>query len=272
MTHRLLAFISLFTVALAGCRSRDASTATVLPSMTVPIGGGFVLRTLVDSGITYKYQVFVPGDFTPARKWPVILYLHGNGEKGSDGGRQTEMGLGPVVRAQRATFPAIVVFPQSPEGSWPKVHTVFRRVAMAALEHSIGEFSGDRERIYLAGISYGAVIGFEMLYDQPTPFAAFVSVAQSGYCCIPGKDFTPPLEELVAAYAPRLGKLPIWVFRGASDTLTPPSRMHYLVDTFRSHGTPIRFTEYEGAGHDVWERAYATPELYSWLFVQKRTQ
>ena len=135
--------------------------------------GAFVERTLVVDGAIYPYQVFVPRAGSGDRP-PVILFLHGGGERGTDGKRQTKVGLGPVVRARAASFPALVIFPQAPPSSlWQGPPA---RAALAALGAAIEEFAGDPDRVYLTGISMGGYGTFELALREPGRFAALVAV------------------------------------------------------------------------------------------------
>ena len=117
-------------------------------------GTGFLQRSVRIGDASHAYKVYVPPGWAPGRAWPVILFLHGAGEAGTDGVQQTEVGLGRVLRSDPGRFPAVVVFPQAPRGQvWLGD---LARAATAALEQAIVEFHGDRDRISLAGLSLGA--------------------------------------------------------------------------------------------------------------------
>src|SRR5215470_4483147 len=115
---------------------------------------GFLDRTLTISGTTYKYQVFVPEDWSDKRTWPIILFLHGSGERGDDGLLETTEGIGPAIRLDRSRFPAVVVMPQCRKGVW-WADSPLETVALPALENATREFRGDRRRTYLTGLSMG---------------------------------------------------------------------------------------------------------------------
>ncbi len=241
--------------------------------------GGFVKRSVVVEGTTYPYQVFVP---RPARapsgtgaggRPPVILFLHGGGERGTDGERQTQVGLGPVVRAQADTFPALVIFPQAPPDSlW---HGPPARAALAALEAAMAEHGADPDRVYLTGISMGGYGSFELALAQPERFAALVSVC-GGLRPPPERPHLvvtsiPATEPDPYAYAAaRLAMLPIWLFHGEKDDIVPPSESRLLAASFEKAGAPVRYTEYPGVNHGSWDRAYAEPGLWEWLWAQRR--
>ena len=235
--------------------------------------GRFVERAVMVDGASYRYQVFVPSAKAAGRRPAVVLFLHGSGERGNDNRRQTEVGLGPHLRAHAADFPALVVFPQAPEGtSWTGPQA---RMALAALDEAIDEFDGDDDRITLTGISRGGYGVYELAMMEPRRFAALVPVC--------GGITQPPAltERLVvwsvaeapdpfAAAAQRLQRLPVWAFHGAKDETVTPDQSRHLVEALRRVGGNVRYTEFADAGHNSWDAAYATPELWSWALAQRR--
>ncbi|MGQ9872546.1 carboxylesterase family protein [Leptodesmis sp.] len=114
----------------------------------------FLSRNVTVNQHNYRYQVYIP-DRPPAGAWPVILALHGGGERGTDGKRQVLVGLGNTLQQYADRYPAIIVFPQVPEGAtWQDLGA---EIAIAALEQTIAEFTVDLSRIYLTGLSMGAM-------------------------------------------------------------------------------------------------------------------
>ena len=117
---------------------------------------GFLDRSVKLKGKEYRYQVYVPLEFTKAKKWPVILSLHGNGRQGNDGIQGTGNEMGNAIRANRPAYPAIVVFPQAQTGTrW--FDAEMEDLVMAELDRTVDEFSGDPARLYLTGFSMGAI-------------------------------------------------------------------------------------------------------------------
>ncbi len=235
--------------------------------------GQFVERTVTLNGATQRYQVFVPSKKAGGRYPAAILFLHGSGERGTDNQRQLSVGLGPHVRRHAADFPALVVFPQSPEGtSWTGLQA---RLALAALEQAIDEFDGDEDRIVLTGISRGGYGVYELAMMEPRRFAALVPVCG-------GVTQPPALKERLvvegvalapdpfAAAAQKLQRLPVWAFHGAKDEAVTPDQSRHMVEALRRVGGNVRYTEFAEAGHDSWDAAYAMPELWSWALAQKR--
>jgi predicted peptidase len=237
-----------------------------------PERGEFVERELRMDGQVHRYQVFVPARAAAAGKAPVILFLHGSGERGDDNQRQVAVGLGPQVRRQSDTFPAIVVFPQVPEnGEWNQVVDV----TFAQLDAATREFGGDPDRTYLTGLSMGGYGAWELALRQSYRFAAVVPVC--GGLVHPRRTtmaVTVVADEAdpYAAVARRLHEMPVWMFHGAKDDLVPPEYSRQLEAAFRAAGArDVRYTEFPDANHNSWDPAYATPELWDWLFAQRRT-
>lgn len=269
---------ALIVLALAACRDSaharsvsDTSAPSTSAADTVvpPGGGGFVVRSVEDSGKTYRYQVFVPRGFDRTRRWPVVLFLAGSGAIGTDNMKQTVAELGAAIRARPADFPALAVFPQSPPGEHGVGRAIFTRLAMRALDQSMREFNGDSDRVYLAGYSYGASVGYDLALAHRERFAAFVPVA--GMYLTPfvsgesGQRQPPTQGEL----AP-LRTLPTWVFQGRNDKSIPVAGTRNTVAVLKSLGAPVRYTEFPEADHgNVAALTFATPALYTWMWAQR---
>ena len=260
---------------------RAAALVTIL--MLVPpvvTGGepkaGFLVRNVRVGGVSYAYKVYLPPGFDPSRSWPVILYLHGAGEWGTDGVQQTEVGLGRVLRTDPERFPSVVVFPQAPRGQvWLGD---LARVATTALEQTIAEFRGDPDRIYLAGLSMGAYGAWVLASENPGRYAAIVSVCGG---IVPPAGWRGPLAQLpptlqgtdpYAATAARLKGIPAWLFHGADDTTVPVTESRRIVAALQQVGASPRYSEYDGVGHNSWDRAFAEPDLPKWLLAQRRNR
>jgi len=136
---------------------------------------GFLDRTTTIEAVNYKYQVFLPEDWTPHRKWPVILALHGAGERGSDGLLQTDVGIGRAIRSSRSAIEAIVVMPQCANNLWWTLPPM-DELAMKALAEATKEFHGDTHRIYLTGLSMGGYGAWHLAQKYHGTFAALVVI------------------------------------------------------------------------------------------------
>ena len=249
----------LFLVAFAGTRAAAQET-------------GFLDRTVGLAGKRVRYQVYVPFDYTRSRDWPVILFLHGAGERGTDGLRQTEVGLGAAIRRSRDRFPAIVVMPQAPpESIW---RGRVAEMSLAALDQTTKEFRVDRSRIFLVGLSMGGYGAWTLGLKHPEKFAAIVAVC--GGILPPshltaldvGLRETDPYGEL----AGRLGGTPVWLFHGAQDSVVPVEESRRIHKAFHQAGFRINYTEYPHLGHESWDAAFSDALLWDWLFRQRKSE
>jgi len=135
---------------------------------------GFLDRTVTLAGQSYRYQVYVPADYPTKATWPLILFLHGAGERGADGLLQTTVGLGPAIRRDAKRFLALVVFPQAPlDSQWVGMPA---EMALAALAQTMLEFHVDRDRVYLTGLSMGGHATWCLAYRHLELFAAVVPI------------------------------------------------------------------------------------------------
>jgi len=228
---------------------------------------GFLDRSITFQGTVRRYQVYLPLSYTPNRRWPVILFLHGAGERGSDGLRPTETGLAQAIRANRERFPALVVFPQvaHPDSFWAGADEA---LALAQLDAAMAEFGGDSDRVYLTGVSMGGFGTWRSAAEHPDRFAAIVPIA-AGLLDPPPIGTSLTTADPYGEVAQRVRHLPIWVFQGQRDPLSLHDARAY-VEALRRFGTDVQYTEYVGVGHDAWTQAYADPKLWEWLFAQKR--
>lgn len=255
---RMLAVLAC-TGMLAACTSTPRRTQ-----------GAFVERSIETAGVVHRYQVFVPAQ-GGSGKPPVVLFLHGSGERGSDNQAQLKVGVGEYVRRHQGDFPAIVVFPQAPaEQEWSDVADM----VFAQLEAATREFGGDRERTYLTGLSMGGFGTWDYALRAPGRFAALVPVC--GGLVIPRRPSmsvaaVAGAADPYAAAAARLKDTPAWIFHGAKDDLVPPDysrRMHAALQA--AGARDARYTEFPDANHNSWDPAYLdTPALWTWLFAQR---
>jgi predicted peptidase len=203
--------------------------------------------------VSRPYVVWRPPDYTPVRQWPLILFLHGAGERGSDGRRQASVGIGPALNRFPERFPALVVMPQCPLTSHWSRET---QVLAALLDEVMNTFPIDGSRVYLTGISMGGNGSFALAAAHPDRFAAVVPICGWG---------APP------QMSPALRSVPIWAFHGAVDDIVPAEHSREMVRALAEAGnTRVRYTEYPDLAHVSWDAAYADPSLAEWLFAQER--
>lgn len=233
---------------------------------------GFLNRTITVGAASLPYQVYVPVDYRRrGPKRPVILFLHGAGERGTDGLFQTQEGLPAAIRKHMARWPALVVMPQCPlDANWndPRLSGL----ALAALEATIKAFGGDRDRVYLTGLSMGGYGSWLLASQRPELFAAVVPVC--GGAILSGRLRKPgatPDTTLYRKIAVGIGnRLPVWTFHGAKDPVVPVTETRRLVAELRAVGGNVQYTEYPEVDHFAWVPAYDDPALPEWLFRQRR--
>jgi predicted peptidase len=233
---------------------------------------------LVD-GPDGRYYAYVPPDaaarVASGERLPVILYLHGGDERGTDPREPTQVGLGPFVVAAHGAFPFVVLFPQCPRRVfWAAPAQLARliRILDAALER----LHGDPDRVYLTGNSMGGYGTWLLAAEHPDRFAAIVpicgGVKPPPMVPIPKDSHFGRLADPYTAVARAIGAVPTWAFNGADDWLVPPMQSKKIVAALRDMGNPARHTIYPGVGHPAWNNAYADPALFEWLAAQRRTR
>jgi predicted peptidase len=225
----------------------------------------FLDRTVTSNGVTYRYVVSVPGDWTAGRAWPIILTLHGSEERGDDGVAQSKVGLARAARQHPERFPAIVVMPQCRPGTDWRSPEMEAQI-LAALDASAKEFHGDPQRTYLTGLSMGGYGAWSLAAKYPDRFAAIVVICGGIQWPTPARIEN---EEPYAAVANKLAGVPIWVFHGNVDRNVFVSESREMVKLLRGLHADVRYTEYEGVAHQSWDRAYGEAELPVWLFHQR---
>jgi predicted peptidase len=230
---------------------------------------GFLDRSVSLDKVEYVYQVYVPRAYRPSEEWPVILFLHGAGERGDDGLFQTQVGLGSAIRANAERWPAIAVFPQAPEEmTWQGTPG---QVAMAALDATLQEFRVDESRVYLTGLSLGGNGTWYLAYSHADRFAALVAIcsfveAFPGFPRFIPESSTDPYSTLAASVA----DVPVWIVHGDADEVVPVEESRRMAAALEEAGADVRYEELRGVGHNAWDPAYASEELAVWLFSQQR--
>jgi predicted peptidase len=198
--------------------------------------------------VTLGYLLYLPKDYAQEDSWPLMLFLHGAGERGDDLQRVKLHGPPKLIAAGRE-FPFIVVSPQCPKDRWWEPFEL-----TALLDEIVEKYKVDRDRIYVTGLSMGGFGTWNLVAFTPDRFAALAPI------CGGGESFA----------AKRLARVPAWVFHGAKDLLVPLERSQKMVEAMKKNGGSVKLTVYPEAGHDSWTAAYNDPELYRWLLEQKR--
>lgn len=242
------------------------------PILPCPTASGFLNRTLTIGGETYAYQVYVPAG-CPEEAWPVVLFLHGAGERGTDGLRQTAVGIGPAIRWHADRFPAVVILPQArPEGSW--ANDEMEAFVMAALEDVLATLPTDPNRVLLTGLSMGGYGTWSLAARHPDRFAALGvicgGIASPARWPVPLARPVPDGADPYAWYAERVKHLPIQVFHGDQDTAIPVEESRRMVEALRAAGADVTYTELAGVGHNAWDPAFGSVDFLHWLWAQRR--
>jgi predicted peptidase len=222
------------------------------PAADKPAQPGFQLRTVKTDQGERKYAVYVPEGYDGTKVFPVILFLHGAGERGSDGIVPAQVGIGPAILNRPHGVPALVVFPQARQ-TWA-AGSPDSDAALKALDDVMTGFATDPHRVILTGLSMGGRGSWDLATAHPERFAAVVPI------CGPGKP----------ADAAKLKALPVWSFCGDADRDQTVLNMRAMVDALKREGATPRITEYRGVGHVSWNRVYNDPELIDWMLAQRK--
>ncbi len=230
---------------------------------------GFLNRKVELNGATYRFQIYLPEEFRrdEHKPWPILLFLHGRGERGAEGMFQTQIGLPLAVRDHPDRWPFIIVMPQC---LFPNFWTdpVMLDMAMAALDQEVAEFHTDPSRTYLTGLSMGGYGAWELARMYPHRWAAIV-IASGG----PFWSYAPERWQLAntlpAEYARIIGRTPIWMFHGSEDNVVPMRESDLMFNAFKAGGGNVRLWIYQGLHHDSWARAYNEPELPRWMLSHR---
>ncbi len=267
---KLLAICSL-VVLVSSPFVAQAGTASVRFTRETPQQEtGFLNRRIEIHGIVYRYQVFVPENYRRSdhKHWPILLFLHGRGERGSEGMWQTQIGLPQAIRDHPERWPFLIVMPQCPQNHyWTDPDML--AMAMATLDAETQEFRADRARTYLAGLSLGGYGVWELARLQPHRWAA-VAIAAGGIFWSYAPQRWRQSSVLPAEYARVIGQTPIWLFHGSDDNIVPPRESELMYSAFKASGGHIRLWIYQGLRHDCWTRAFNEPELPRWLLSHRR--
>lgn len=248
-----------------------STLAAVTPSTFAAddLADRFAKKTFTGAdGGTLNYREFIPTGLEAGKKYPLVVFLHGAGERGDDNTAQLIHGVKNFVTdaAQKAS-PCFVIAPQCPKDqTWASIDRtqdkatlkpepsaplslVLQLIDRLQKDHPI-----DADRLYITGLSMGGYGTWDLLMRHPDKFAAGVPVCGGGD----------------VSRADAIATIPIWVYHGAKDEAVPVERSRELVDALKAAGGKPHYTEYPEVGHDSWNGAYADAEMMAWLFQQKR--
>jgi len=201
--------------------------------------------------VKLQYYLYLPKAYEVEKdkKWPLVIFLHGAGERGSDLEQLKKHGPPRLIGAGKE-FPAIVVAPQCPrDGRWQP------QPVLKLLDDLQAKYPIDPDRVYLTGLSMGGYGTWALLAAAPDRFAAAVPICGAG-------DPTT---------APKFKHVPIHVFHGTKDGAVPFAKSEEMVKALKDAGSNVQFTIYEGVGHDSWTETYNNEAMWDWLFKQRRS-
>lgn len=250
----------------------------ILSSVTSTRGQDWSLykkEIAISKADTLPYRILYPENFDPEKKYPLLVFLHGRGESGDDNEKQLTHGGNLFLQKEfRSNYPSIVIFPQCPNNSyWANVNInpdsngkrsfnfVERGAPTKAMEmvlYLTNELQKkdfvDKTRIYVGGLSMGGMGTFELLRRERGTFAAAFAIC--------GGDRASNVEQYK--------DVPLWIFHGEEDKVVPIAHSDTVVQELKKHGRPVRYTKYQGIGHNSWDFALAEPDLLPWLFSHKK--
>jgi poly(3-hydroxybutyrate) depolymerase len=229
---------------------------------------GFLNRTILVNGIAHRYVVYLPETWSRDQRWPVLLFLHGSGERGTEGMDETQIGLPQAIRLHPERWPFVVVMPQVPFDHHHWTDPDMMAMAMGALNAEMKEFHGDPDRVSLTGLSLGGYGVWEIAKNYPHRFAALVPVSGGVFWSYEPERWREAAT-LPAEYARAIGRTPTWIFHGSDDPVVNPRQSLLMFEALKATGGDVRFWEYAGIRHNVWDRAYAEPQLPRWLLAQR---
>ena len=275
MTHAILLASTCLSLAAATCvlaqggpASRPASnlpagaeSVTPPPSSPSKLAAGEVGRQSVETfapegrpELRLGYLLALPKSDDADRRYPLVIFLHGSGERGTDPRDVARHGPPRLIAEGRGGLldNAIVVSPQCPPGQW----WPFKVAALKAfLDHLTAEYRVDPDRVYVVGLSMGGFGAITWAASEPDRFAAVVSVCGGG----------------LAEQARAIRTIPTWLYHGTADRVVPVGGSVQIYETMRDAGTTdVHLTLYERVGHDSWTPAFEEGRLWRWLFEQKR--
>lgn len=226
------------------------------------------------NGVVLPYQVSFPENYDETKKYPLLVFLHGAGERGNDNERQLTHGKDFLLQNTQNKYPAIVITPQCPSNTyWANVkrHSIGEKTtftygesvtptaAMELLVPLINDWlsSGkvDLSRVYVGGLSMGGMGTFELLWRMPNTFAAAFPICGGG-------DLSK-----VGLFAKTTA---VWIFHGSDDSVVPVENSRTMYSILKAAGCDTKYTEYEGVNHNSWDNTFQEKSLFSWLFGHKK--
>jgi predicted peptidase len=218
-------------------------------------------KTFTEGKATLPYRLLKPATVEAGKKYPLVVFLHGSGERGADNKAQLKHGVaGFASEERRKEFPCFLIAPQCPAGSrgWglsgKSGGAAPGKLVLDLIEKTCKDLPIDTKRIYLTGLSMGGFGTWTLLAAKPDLFAAAIPICGGG-------------DPKAAA---KIAKIPIWVFHGDKDAAVKVEHSRDMVAALEKAGGKPKYTEYPGVGHNSWSQTYADEKVLAWLFAQKK--
>lgn len=233
-------------------------------------------HVFVHNNDTMPYRLLLPANFDAGKKYPLILFLHGSGERGNDNEKQLLHGGGLFLTDSiRKNYPAIVVFPQcSAQSSWANLSFHFdstlnkriiefkedgeptkpMKLLLDLVRNLEDNYRLDKKRMYVGGLSMGGMGTFELVRRKPGTFAAAFAICGGAN----------------VASAAKMNKTAWWIFHGLKDPVVDPQFSKDMAGALKKEGADVKITLYPEDGHDSWDDAFKEPDLFPWMFSHKK--
>ena len=236
----------------------------------------FLKQSFIQNGDTLPYRILMPENYDPKKKYPLVIFLHGSGERGNDNEIQLVHGAALFLRDSiRKKYPAIVVFPQCPATSyWSNVNivtdsitgkrkfefiakskpTVAMNLLLNFMDDLKAKYSIHKKKMYIAGLSMGGMGTFELVNRKPNLFAAAMPICGGAN----------------PATANKLVKTKWWIFHGEKDDVVNPQYSKDMATAILNAGGSVKLTLYPEANHNSWDSAFAENDFLQWLFSNSK--
>ena len=223
------------------------------PSVRRGVQCSEVFEKTISRTISCQYLLFLPAGYgEKEQEWPLMLFLHGAGERGDDL-EQVKLHGPPKVVEKKKDFPFILVSPQCPEDKWwPNEVDMLTNL----LDDIVERYEVDEKRIYLTGLSMGGYGVWRLVTEEPERFAAAAPICGGG----------------IPALAEKFKDVPVWAFHGAKDNVVPLKESEDMVNALKACGGHVKLTVYPEAEHDSWTKTYNKEELYRWFLSHRRAK
>lgn len=243
-TRDALATLAIVAFTLVGCRGMSDPAHTMSPK-----DNGLLYKTVSVNDTNHLYAVYAPREYNPNDKpWPLIIFLNGSGECGTDGQRQAAVGLFPAALGEPEAWPFVIALPQKPTKATQWID--HDDLVMAVLRDTQSRFNIDPKRVYLTGLSQGGAGTWAIGAKHPELFAALAPICGYGDPAI----LTESLKDM-----------PIWAFHGEADNVVPPQKTKDLAARAKQLGALVTQSYYPGVNHNSWDKAYREEDLGEWF-------